>query len=91
MLDRPRNLSAEWGRLLVVGACALLFAALVVLGSPRPEISSVYILAVALIMLVLAISAKLFMLATRRLRGRVGPRLRMALASLDQPGNRLLT
>ena len=77
----------KFGRIGIVACIALLFGGLVVLGSPRPEIAAVYILAVVAIMGVLAAGAKLFMIATRKLRVHAGPRLRMALASLDQPGN----
>lgn len=81
------NQRTQPSRLLLIAGCALLFAGLVVLGSPRPEIAAFYILAVVVIMGVLAFCARLFMAGTRKARPHVGPRLRMALASLDQPGN----
>ena len=75
------------GRLTAVAALGLSFVVLIVFGAPRMEIAAVYVAAVVAIMLVLAIAAKLFIVATRKLRPHVGPHVRMALAALDQPGN----
>ena len=83
--DERQRLSLR--RLAVTAAIAAVLAASILLGAPRVEIAAIFIAAVAGVMLVLAVSARLFLLLARWLRPFAGPRLGMALASLGQPRN----
>lgn len=71
----------------VVGGLGLIFAGIIVLGAPRQEIALWFVASVIAVMLVLMVLARLFLALAKRLKPHVGPKLGLALGSLNQPGN----
>ncbi|MDH3661805.1 MAG: ABC transporter permease [Alphaproteobacteria bacterium] len=72
--------------LLALGVCLLGLAGLALIGVSDERLAMIFIAVALAAALLLTIAAKLVLLATKKLAGRGGARLRMALANLHRPG-----